>query len=127
MASFCAHQSQKADRRSRTYRSHGGGPGNAGAEVQRGAQFLLRDPGQGDLLPGLVGAAGLDDLGELGGRQVLQVADQEVLHPVPGVAGFAAPSVLLPDRAAPAYPVRPGAQSGCLWTGPGPTRPLDPL
>ena len=38
---------------------------DAGAEVQRVAEFLLADPGQGDVLAGAGGVQGLDDLLEL--------------------------------------------------------------
>lgn len=43
------------------------GAGDAGAQVQGGAEFFLGDPGGGDLLPGQVAAQDVRDLGELGG------------------------------------------------------------
>ena len=43
------------------------GAGNAGAHVQRVAEFLFADPGGGDLLPGRARLQDAADLGELGG------------------------------------------------------------
>src|SRR5580698_1698147 len=83
----------------------GHGSGDAGAEVQRVAQLLLGDPGDGDLLPA-VAVEGLDDLRELVRAEVLQVPGQQALEAVLRVAGPAAPPVLLPDRAPPHVPRR---------------------
>ncbi len=60
------------------------GAGDAGAQVQGVAEFLLGDPGGGDVLPGRVRLQDAGDLGELDGREVLQVAYQQVLDAVLG-------------------------------------------
>jgi hypothetical protein len=77
------------------------GPGDAGAELQRVAEFSLGDPGDDGLLALGAGAGRLDDLLEIRRGQGFQVAVQEVPEAVPGVAGPAAAAVFLPDRAAP--------------------------
>ena len=77
-----------------------GGAGDAGAQVQRVAELLLRDPRGGGLLARRAGVEGFDDLGELLGGEVLEVAGQEVLDAVLGVAGAAAAAVELAGGAA---------------------------
>jgi DNA-binding XRE family transcriptional regulator len=74
------------------------GSGDAGSQAQRVAELLLADLGRGDLLPVPIRAQGVDDLGELVWPQVLQVAHEQALDPVLGIAGPAAPPVLLPHR-----------------------------
>jgi hypothetical protein len=69
------------------------GAGDAGAQVQRVAELLLRDPRGGGLLARRAGVEGFDDLGELLRGEVLEVAGQEVLDAVLGVAGTAAAAV----------------------------------
>ena len=63
-----------------------GRSGDAGAQIERVAEFLLGDPGGQDLLAVPVAAQGVHDLGELSRPQVLQVADQQALDPVLRVA-----------------------------------------
>ena len=100
MSSLQAHQSVEGEEPVPDVALARRGAGDAGAQVQRVTEFLLGDPGGGDLLPGRVAAQDARDLGELGGRQVLQVAYQQVLDAVLGVAGPAAPAVLAADHAA---------------------------
>jgi hypothetical protein len=69
------------------------GAGDAGAQVQRVAELLLRDPRGGGLLARRAGVEGFDDLGELLPGEVLEVAGQEVLDAVLGVGGTAAAAV----------------------------------
>ena len=70
-----------------------GGAGHPGPQVQRVAELFLADPGGGDLLPVPVTVQGVQDLSELRAGQVLQVADEQALDAVFGVAGAAAAPV----------------------------------